>query len=124
MQKFTPALDKGPLPLRPIRCDHASKGCNQDGAAQPPSSAEHAPACPPLPPAAAATCPLLLHVSPLCTPLVPSASTTHRDAALRTLLDALDAIRGRKALVLEAAFASPLGLVADALTLKEHGVEV
>ncbi|KAL4424634.1 hypothetical protein ABPG77_002252 [Micractinium sp. CCAP 211/92] len=65
MQKFTPSLDKGPLPLRPIR-----------------------------------------------------------DAARRTLLDALDAIRGRKALVLEAAFASPLGLVADALTLKEHGVEV
>ncbi len=50
--------------------------------------------------------------------------TLLRDAARRTLLDALDAIRGRKALVLEAAFASPLGLVADALTLKEHGVEV
>ncbi|KAL4448622.1 hypothetical protein ABPG75_005841 [Micractinium tetrahymenae] len=65
MQKFTPALDKGPLPLRPIR-----------------------------------------------------------DAARRALLDALDAIRGRKALVLEAPFAAPLGLVADALTLKEHGVEV
>lgn len=64
-QKFLPSLDKGPMPLRPIR-----------------------------------------------------------DAARRALLDVLDTIRGRKALVLEASFASPLGLVADALTLKEHGVEV
>lgn len=54
-------------------------------------------------------------------PLLPGAC---RDAARRALLDLLDSIRGRKALVLEAAFASPLGLVADALTLKEHGVEV
>jgi hypothetical protein len=36
----------------------------------------------------------------------------------------LDSVRGRKALVLEAGFAAPLGLIADALTLKEHGVEV
>lgn len=50
--------------------------------------------------------------------------TLHRDAARRALLDTLDAIRGRKALVLEGGFAAPLGLVADALTLKEHGVEV
>ncbi|PRW45043.1 vacuolar -sorting-associated 33-like protein [Chlorella sorokiniana] len=47
-----------------------------------------------------------------------------RDAARRALLDLLDSIRGRKALVLEAPFAAPLGLIADALTLKEHGVEV
>lgn len=47
-----------------------------------------------------------------------------RDAARKALLDVLDTIRGRKALVLEAPFAAPLGLVADALTLKEHGVEV
>ena len=33
-------------------------------------------------------------------------------------------VRGRKALVIEAEFASPLGLVAEALTLKEHGVEM
>ncbi|PSC67512.1 vacuolar -sorting-associated 33-like protein [Micractinium conductrix] len=62
--KFAPTLDKGPLPLKPIR-----------------------------------------------------------DSARRALLDALDAIRGRKALVLEPHWAAPLGLVADALTLKEHGVE-
>ncbi|KAI3426123.1 hypothetical protein D9Q98_008502 [Chlorella vulgaris] len=65
MQKFSPALERGPLPLRPIR-----------------------------------------------------------DAARRGLLDLLDSVRGRKALVLEACFAAPLGLIADALTLKEHGVEV
>ncbi|EFN56300.1 hypothetical protein CHLNCDRAFT_144693 [Chlorella variabilis] len=65
MQKFTPTLEKGPIPLRPIR-----------------------------------------------------------DAARRALLDLLDSVRGRKALVLEAGFEAPLGLIADALTLKEHGVEV
>ena len=50
--------------------------------------------------------------------------TLLRDAARRALLDLLDSVRGRKALVLEAGFAAPLGLIADALTLKEHGVEV
>ena len=33
-------------------------------------------------------------------------------------------IRGKKALVLEPEFVQPLGLIADALTLKEHGVEM
>jgi hypothetical protein len=33
-------------------------------------------------------------------------------------------VRGRKALVLEPQFVAPLGLVVDALTLKEHGVEM
>lgn len=33
-------------------------------------------------------------------------------------------VRGRKALVLEGDFASPLGLIVDAVTLKEHGVEM
>jgi hypothetical protein len=56
-------------------------------------------------------------------PRLPPASP-RRDAARRQLLDLLDSIRGRKALVLEAGFAAPLGLIADALTLKEHGVEV
>jgi hypothetical protein len=51
-------------------------------------------------------------------------SSCPRDAARRGLLDLLDSVRGRKALVLEAGFAAPLGLIADALTLKEHGVEV
>jgi hypothetical protein len=60
-------------------------------------------------------------------PPAAAAATTaspRRDAARRQLLDLLDSIRGRKALVLEAGFAAPLGLIADALTLKEHGVEV
>ena len=56
-------------------------------------------------------------------PTCPPARPARRDAARRQLLDLLDAIRGRKALVLEGGFAAPLGLVADALTLKEHGVE-
>eukprot|EP00887_Chlorella_sp_A99_P004182 scaffold23.g4182.t1 len=46
------------------------------------------------------------------------------DSARRALLDLLDSVRGRKVLVLESEFASPLGLVAEALTLKEHGVEI
>jgi hypothetical protein len=33
-------------------------------------------------------------------------------------------VRGGKALVLEPGFASPLSLVAEAMLLKEHGVEM
>ena len=57
-------------------------------------------------------------------PLLGAAPCPSRDAARRALLDLLDGVRGRKGLVLEAEFASPLSLVAEALTLKEHGVEV
>lgn len=39
------------------------------------------------------------------------------------LLAELDAVPGRKALVLEKDFALPLSLVAEAATLREHGVE-
>ena len=57
-------------------------------------------------------------------PTPSTGAAERRDAARRALLDALDAVRGRKALVMEAGFAAPLGLLADALTLREHGVEV
>jgi len=33
-------------------------------------------------------------------------------------------IRGSKALVLESFFIQPLGLVADAATLKDHGIDM
>lgn len=44
--------------------------------------------------------------------------------ARRQLLDLLDTVRGKKALVLEPHFVQPLGFIVDALTLKEHGVEM
>ena len=88
--KFVPSLDKGPLPLRPIRC----------GVVQGSPCAWLAPA------------------------LDRSSAPPCRDATRRTLLELLDSVRGRKGLVLESEFASPLSLVAEALTLKEHGVEV
>ena len=88
--KFAPTLDKGPLPLKPIR--QGSQGvllsCVQRGAlSQAPSRTA----------AAAARLPPPAHrppsrPSPRCHP------ATARDSARRALLDALDAIRGRKAL--------------------------
>ncbi|RMZ54022.1 hypothetical protein APUTEX25_002599 [Auxenochlorella protothecoides] len=47
-----------------------------------------------------------------------------RDGDRLALLDLLDTIRGRKALVLEADFAAPLSLLVEASTLREHGVEL
>ncbi|KDD72752.1 hypothetical protein H632_c2939p0, partial [Helicosporidium sp. ATCC 50920] len=46
-----------------------------------------------------------------------------RDEDRAMLLAELDAVPGRKALVLEKDFALPLSLVAEAATLREHGVE-
>jgi hypothetical protein len=103
MQKFSPALERGPLPLRPIR--------SAQTAIEPAIGA----------PAVSGTAAAIAAASALPTRLPHHA---RRDAARRGLLDLLDSVRGRKALVLEACFAAPLGLIADALTLKEHGVEV
>lgn len=107
--KFAVPLDRGALPLRPIRW----AGSELHPASEAPDRAQAAAILRLRAAAAAAT------ASKPCPPLRSS-----RDAARRALLEQLDAIRGRKALVLEASFAAPLGLVADALALKEHGVEV
>ena len=46
-----------------------------------------------------------------------------REHARIELVDVLDSIRGKKALVLDSQFSGPLGLVAGVSLLKEHGVE-
>ena len=144
-QKFTPSLDKGPLPLRPIRCAHKAlpdwlqaAACRaRCSPAQHPvawcwglllrAATSHKPcrclSAPPLPvsPSTPAHTPPRRCGRRPCWVLPPA---PYRDAARRALLDLLDGVRGRKGLVLEAEFASPLSLVAEALTLKEHGVEV
>lgn len=55
--------------------------------------------------------------------LPPRQVVTHPPAAAAATTAGLQ-VRGRKALVLEADFAAPLGLIAEALSLKEHGVEM
>jgi hypothetical protein len=46
-----------------------------------------------------------------------------REHGQNELIDVLDSIRGKKALVLDPHFTGPLGLVAGVSMLKEHGVE-
>ena len=79
-QKFVPSLEKGPLPLRPIRCasePHPRQrkiAAARRGAGQLPT------------PLAAAWNTPLTYLPPAC-----------RDASRRALLDLLDSIRGRQA---------------------------
>ena len=118
MQKFVPPLETGPLPLRPIRCAPLGWEQHTTSIEKRPDLRQGYSA----PAAARRRRPPARHMSPPAAPHL--SSPARRDAARRQLLDLLDSIRGRKALVLEAGFAAPLGLIADALTLKEHGVEV
>lgn len=46
-----------------------------------------------------------------------------REHGQNELIDVLDSIRGKKALVLDPQFTGPLGLIAGVSMLKEHGVE-
>ncbi len=48
---------------------------------------------------------------------------TCRDTARRTVLNVLDSVRGKKALIIETSFAGSLGLITDVQMLKEHGIE-
>jgi len=43
--------------------------------------------------------------------------------ALRSLLDVVDSIRGKKALVIDPSLTGPLGLIAKFSLLRDHGIE-
>jgi hypothetical protein len=46
-----------------------------------------------------------------------------RTAAIKDLLDVIDSVRGKKALVLDPTLTGPLGLVVKFALLKDHGID-
>ena len=46
-----------------------------------------------------------------------------RTTALKDLLDVVDSVRGKKALVLDQSLTSPLGLVVKFSLLRDHGID-
>ena len=46
-----------------------------------------------------------------------------KSAAIKDLLDVIDSVRGKKALVLDATLTGPLGLLVKFALLKDHGID-